>query len=125
VFLLLITPDSHPALAGVGPFIMGFGMGLLNITSMVMIQGSVEWSKRGQRDSLTDLLPHAGEHVGRYRPGRDLNFGVVLFASEQGAPLSTAQIHELLGNIGNIIGGGNGPALRTALDRHFGSHFGG
>ena len=41
VFLLLITPESHPAFMGVGPFFMGFGMGLLNITAMVMIQGSV------------------------------------------------------------------------------------
>ncbi len=36
-FLLLITPETPPAFMGFGPFIMGFGMGLLNITSMVMI----------------------------------------------------------------------------------------
>jgi hypothetical protein len=116
VFLLFIAPDSHPAFAGVGPFIMGFGMGLLNITSMVMIQGSVEWSKRGSATASLIFSRTLGNTLGVTALGAMLNFGVVLFASEHGTQMSTAQIHALLGSIGNILGGGADPGLRAGLD---------
>jgi len=116
VFLLFIAPDSHPAFAGVGPFIMGFGMGLLNITSMVMIQGSVEWSKRGSATASLIFSRTLGNTLGVTALGAVLNFGVVLFASEHGTQMSTAQIHALLGSIGNILGGGADPGLRAGLD---------
>jgi len=116
LFLLPITPESHPALAGVGPFIMGFGMGLLNITSMVMIQGSVEWSKRGSATASLIFSRTLGNTLGVTALGAILNFGVVLFASEHAARMSTSDIHALLGSIGNILGGGADPGLRAALD---------
>ena len=115
-FLLVIGPESHPAVAGVGPFIMGFGMGLLNITSMVMIQGSVEWSKRGSATASLIFSRTLGNTLGATALGAMLNYGVVLFASEHGARMSTAQIHELLGSIGNVLVGGADPGLRAALD---------
>jgi EmrB/QacA subfamily drug resistance transporter len=115
-FLLLMRPDSSPAFAGVGPFIMGFGMGLLNITSMVMIQGSVEWSKRGSATASLIFSRTLGNTLGVTALGALLNSGVVLYASEHGRRMSTAEIHTLLGSIGNILGGGADPALRTALD---------
>src|SRR6185295_9806479 len=46
-FLLLLSPHTSIVVAGIGPALMGFGMGLLNITSVIMVQGSIEWSKRG------------------------------------------------------------------------------
>jgi hypothetical protein len=115
-FLLLMRPDSSPAFAGVGPFIMGFGMGLLNITSMIMIQGSVEWSKRGSATASLIFARTLGNTLGVTALGALLNYGVILFASEHGTRLSTAQIHDLLGSIGNILGGGADPALRAGLD---------
>jgi EmrB/QacA subfamily drug resistance transporter len=115
LFLLPIRPDSHPAFAAVGPFIMGFGMGLLNITSMVMIQGSVVWSKRGSATASLIFSRTLGNTLGVTALGAILNFGVVLFASEH-ARMSTDQIHALLGSIGNILGGGANPDLHAALD---------
>jgi hypothetical protein len=116
LFLLLMRPDSHPAFAGVGPFIMGFGMGLLNITSMIMIQGSVEWSKRGSATASLIFARTLGNTLGVAALGALLNYGVILFASEHGTRLSTVQIHDLLGSIGNILGGGADPSLRAGLD---------
>jgi len=116
LFLLLMRPDSSPAFAGVGPFIMGFGMGLLNITSMIMIQGSVEWSKRGSATASLIFARTLGNTLGVTALGALLNYGVILFASEHGTRLSTVQIHDLLGSIGNILGGGADPALRAGLD---------
>jgi hypothetical protein len=115
-FLLFMTPDTHPAFTGVGPFIMGFGMGLLNITSMVMIQGSVEWSKRGSATASLIFARTLGNTFGVTALGAVLNLGVVMFASENAGKLSTAQIHDLLGSIGNILGGGSDLPLRAALD---------
>ena len=116
LFLLLMRPDSSPAFAGVGPFIMGFGMGLLNITSMIMIQGSVEWSKRGSATASLIFARTLGNTLGVAALGALLNYGVILFASEHGTRLSTAEIHDLLGSIGNILGGGADPSLRAGLD---------
>ncbi len=115
-FLLGMRPDSNPAFAGLGPFIMGFGMGLLNICSMVMIQGSVEWRKRGSATASLIFARTLGNTFGVTALGAVLNFGVVLYAGEHGAAMSADEIHALLGSIGNVLGGGADPALRAALD---------
>src|ERR1051326_3646752 len=115
-FLLFMTPETPAAFTGVGPFIMGFGMGLLNITSMVMIQGSVEWSKRGSATASLIFSRTLGNTFGVTALGAVVNLGVVMFASEGAAKLSTAEIHDLLGSIGNILGGGADVPLRAALD---------
>nr|WP_199241999.1 hypothetical protein [Paraburkholderia sp. BL8N3] len=41
---LFLTPHSHPAIAAAASFLMGFGMGLVSITGIVLVQESVEWS---------------------------------------------------------------------------------
>src|SRR5207302_5124067 len=98
------------------PFIMGFGMGLLNITSMVMIQGSVEWSKRGSATASLIFSRTLGNTFGVTALGAILNFGVISYASSQGKLLNPEQIRVLLGSIGNVLGGAADPALRDALD---------
>lgn len=115
-FLLLIGRNTAPAFMGIGPFIMGFGMGLLNITSMVMIQGSVEWSKRGSATASLIFSRTLGNTFGVTALGAILNFGVIAFANHQGRALDAGQIRILLGSIGNVLGGGADPALREALD---------
>ncbi|MGO6719338.1 MFS transporter, partial [Rhizobium ruizarguesonis] len=35
-FLLFLTPESSPVVAGAGSFVMGFGMGLISLTSIVL-----------------------------------------------------------------------------------------
>ena len=116
VFLLFIRPDTPPLLMGIGPFIMGFGMGLLNITSMVMIQGSVEWSKRGSATASLIFSRTLGNTLGVTALGAILNIGVVSFATHHGNTLDADQIRALLGSIGNVLGGGADPNLRGALD---------
>src|SRR4029078_4477946 len=48
--------------------------------------------------------------------GAVLNLGVVMYASDNATKLSTAEIHDLLGSIGNILGGDADVPLRAALD---------
>lgn len=44
---VLLTPQSSPVIAGIGSLVMGFGMGLLSVSSLVLIQEIVDWSQRG------------------------------------------------------------------------------
>jgi EmrB/QacA subfamily drug resistance transporter len=43
----LLQADWSPFFPGLGSFLFGFGMGLLTTTSTVLIQASVDWTKRG------------------------------------------------------------------------------
>jgi len=42
-----LTPHCAPLLAGIGSLVMGFGMGALSVTSLVLIQEQVDKSQRG------------------------------------------------------------------------------
>ncbi len=114
--LLPIGPTTSPAYLGVGPFIMGFGMGLLNITSMVAIQSSVDWSKRGSATSSVMFSRTLGNTFGVTVLGAVVNLGVVSSSNARGNPLTTEQVRALLGAIGEVVGGASDPALHDALN---------
>ena len=96
---------------------MGFGMGLLNITSVIMIQGSLEWSKRGSATASLIFSRTLGNTVGVAALGALLNFGVVVYAAEGGAAMDPDRVRQILTSIGNIAGGGTEPALQAALNQ--------
>lgn len=118
VFLLFLKPGENLILAGIGPALMGFGMGLLNILSVVMIQGSIEWSKRGSATASLIFARTLGNTVGVAAIGAVLNFGIVYFAAAQtGMAAATPEhVNELLASIGSIAGGGAEAGLQTVLD---------
>jgi EmrB/QacA subfamily drug resistance transporter len=113
-FLVFLTPRVHPALSAVGPFLMGFGIGLLNFISIVMIQNSVEWSKRGSATASILFSRALGNTLGVAILGAILNYGVVRFAG--GAGSDPARVREVLTSIGDVVGGNADPALHMALD---------
>ena len=115
VFLLFLRPGENLIIAGIGPALMGFGMGLLNIVSVVMIQASVEWSKRGSATASLLFSRTLGNTLGVAVVGAILNSGVVLYAGGQGA--SPDKVRALLTDIGTIAGGGADPALASVLDQ--------
>jgi EmrB/QacA subfamily drug resistance transporter len=47
VVFFLLAPGQSVAMPTLGSFLFGFGMGLLTTTSTVLIQASVDWSRRG------------------------------------------------------------------------------
>jgi MFS family permease len=118
VLLVFLTPLTNLAVAGIGPALMGFGMGLLNITSVIMVQGTVEWSKRASATAALIFSRTLGNTLGVAALGAVLNFGIVLFASASGATELTTPDHvrELLAMIGDVAGGAADPALRPVLD---------
>jgi len=63
-FLLFLKPGTTLILAGIGPALMGYGMGLLNITSVIMVQGTIEWSKRGSATAALIFSRSLGNTLG-------------------------------------------------------------
>jgi hypothetical protein len=119
MFLLFLAPGESIVVAGIGPALMGFGMGLLNIVSVVMIQASVEWSKRGSATASLLFSRTLGNTLGVAAVGAILNAGVVLMAAAfPGAQAATPeQIKDLLTNLGTIAGGGADPSQQALLDQ--------
>ena len=74
-------PQSDPTLPGIGAFVMGFGMGLVSLTTIVLVQDSVEWSMRGSATASIMFARSLGNTLGATVLGSILNLGIVHFAS--------------------------------------------
>jgi EmrB/QacA subfamily drug resistance transporter len=112
-FLLLLTPRSHPALAGVGSFVMGFGMGLLSITCIVLIQESVEWSMRGSATASNIFARSLGNTLGATVLGAILNVGIARFATGEIA----GRVHDVLERPSGLSDAAGDPLVQTVLAR--------
>ncbi len=73
---ILLTPGSSPWLAGAGSLVMGFGMGLLSLASLVLIQESVDRSQRGSATASNIFARNLGSTLGATVLGAVLNFGL-------------------------------------------------
>jgi EmrB/QacA subfamily drug resistance transporter len=103
IFLLFLTPDSHPALAGVGSFLMGFGMGIISITGIVLVQESVEWSMRGSATSSIIFSRSLGNTLGATALGAVLSVGIRHYGSGELASRLHALLNEPSG-LGQLAG---------------------
>jgi EmrB/QacA subfamily drug resistance transporter len=117
-FLLFLKPGMNLIVAGIGPALMGYGMGLLNITSVIMVQGSIEWSKRASATASLIFSRSLGNTLGVAVLGAVLNFGVIVFAIAQGRGelVTPDHVRELLTLIGDVAGGGADQSLKMVLD---------
>jgi EmrB/QacA subfamily drug resistance transporter len=118
-FFLFLTPQASPALAGVGSFVMGFGMGLINTTCIVLIQGSVEWSKRGSATASNVFARILGNTLGAAALGGLLNTSLQSYfqASAVGFEhLNVDSIHQLLENSAGQQIAGENEVILAALE---------
>ena len=60
---------------------MGFGMGLISLTSIVLVQDSVEWSMRGSATASIIFSRSLGNTLGATVLGAVLNIGIAHFGS--------------------------------------------
>ncbi len=112
-FLLLLTPDTHPAVAGIGSFLMGIGMGMMSLTSIVLIQDSVEWSMRGSATASIIFARSLGNTLGATVLGAVLNIGIARLSSgEQGS-----RIHEVLEHPAGLAEVSTNPDIRNVFDQ--------
>ncbi|NKN07261.1 MDR family MFS transporter [Rhizobium laguerreae] len=111
-FLLFLTPDSSPIVAGAGSFFMGFGMGLISLTSLVLVQDSVEWSMRGSATASIIFARSLGNTLGATVLGAILNAGINHYASGEAA----AGLHEVLNQPTGLSALAADPAIRSVFN---------
>lgn len=117
--LVLLTPSSSAVLAGAGSLIMGFGMGLLNISALILTQDSVSWSERGSATASNVFSRNLGSTLGAAVLGAVLTYG--LAHSTNGQPITPEQLRGLLNGAGAAMA--DGGAIRLALQHALHSTF--
>jgi EmrB/QacA subfamily drug resistance transporter len=93
VFVLL-TPESSPVAAALGSMVMGFGMGLISVSSLVLIQELVDWSQRGSATASNLFARNFGSTLGATALGAVLNYG--LTHANNGKSVTSDQLKQLL-----------------------------
>lgn len=110
----LLRPDSSPVLAGVGSFVIGLGMGVLSLSSLILIQEAVETSQRGVATASNIFARNLGSALGAAFFGPIFN--VCLSRPNGGTMISEAQLHRLLqGALGGEVATVADTGLRSAL----------
>jgi EmrB/QacA subfamily drug resistance transporter len=97
LFLVLLTPESSPIQAGAGSLLMGFGMGLLNISGLVIIQENVGWSERGSATASNVFSRNLGSTLGAALLGAVLSYGL---ANSVTGPITADELRDLLQGVG-------------------------
>lgn len=110
----LLRPGSSPVLAGVGSFVIGLGMGVLSLSSLIVIQEAVEAPQRGVATASNIFARNLGSALGATFFGAIFNFG--LSRANDGTMISEDQLHRLLqGTHGREIATVADTSLRNAL----------
>ena len=110
----LLRPDGSPVLAGVGSFVIGLGMGVLSLSSLILIQEAVDTPERGVATASNIFARNLGSALGATFFGAIFNFG--LSRANGGTMISEDQLHRLLqGAHGREMGTVADAALRNAL----------
>jgi EmrB/QacA subfamily drug resistance transporter len=71
--LALMPQGANAALVAASSFVAGFGMGLLNTTFIILIQGSVDWARRGSATASNIFARMIGSTFGAAILGAVLN----------------------------------------------------
>ena len=94
VFFTTLTPGSTPVFAGIGSLVMGFGMGVVSVSSLILIQEIVTPSERGSATASNLFSRNLGSTLGAAVFGAVLNYG--LSHSTGVAAVSSDQLRQLL-----------------------------
>jgi len=86
--------DGSPVAAGIGSFIIGLGMGLLSLASLVLIQESVGVAQRGSATASNIFSRNLGSALGATFFGAVFNFG--LSRAHGGTTIPEDQLRQLL-----------------------------
>jgi EmrB/QacA subfamily drug resistance transporter len=119
VFFLFLSPGSSPVLAGVGSFIMGFGMGLLSMTCIIRIQASVGWSERGSATASNVFARSLGNTLGATVLGAILNFAIAGLTGGPagGARITSTEVHQVLDSPSGLTRAAGNSLIQPVLDQ--------
>ncbi len=89
--LMFLNSGSPPVLAGTASLLMGFGMGLMSVSALMVIQGAVEPQQRGSATASVLFARNLGGTLGAAVLGAILNIGL-----SQGGHVDGEQLRRLL-----------------------------
>jgi EmrB/QacA subfamily drug resistance transporter len=112
IVFVALTPNSSPLTAAMGSLVMGFGMGLISVPSLVLIQEIVDSSQRGSATASNMFSRNLGSTLGATLLGAVLNYG--LRGSPTGAAVTSDQLRQLL-NTQSLVS--DAAAIRYALSQ--------
>jgi EmrB/QacA subfamily drug resistance transporter len=112
VVFVLLDAQSSPLLAAFGSLVMGFGMGLVSVTSLILVQEIVDWPQRGSVTASNLFARNLGSTLGATVLGAVLNYG--LTHARGVAPISSAQLRQLLNGAPHAAGD---PAIGLVLEQ--------
>jgi EmrB/QacA subfamily drug resistance transporter len=110
IFFVTLTPSTLPLFPAIGSLVMGFGMGLISVPSLVLIQEIVDPTQRGSVTASNLFSRNLGSTLGATVLGAVLNHG--LRASGNLNSITSDQLRQLLNTHGLITGDA---AIRVAL----------
>lgn len=113
VVFVLLTPASSPVFAAAGSLVMGFGMGIASVSSLVLIQEIVEPLQRGSATASNLFSRNLGSTLGATMFGAVLNYGLT---HAKGIGVVTSdQLRRVLETPPSSVG--NDAAIRLALQQ--------
>jgi EmrB/QacA subfamily drug resistance transporter len=110
MFFVTLTPSTSPLFPAMGSLVMGFGMGLISVPSLVLIQEIVDPTQRGSVTASNLFSRNLGSTLGATVLGAVLNHG--LRVSGNLNSITSDQLRQLLNTHGLITGD---TAIRVAL----------
>lgn len=99
---VMLTPQSSPILAATGSALMGFGMGLLSVCSLVLIQEAADKSERGSATASNIFSRNLGSALGATVFGVVVNLG--LAGTVVGSRVTADDLRRLLEAPGDPLG---------------------
>ncbi len=115
-FFVALTPNMSALFAAMGSLVMGFGMGLISLPSLVLIQEIADFKQRGSVTASNVFSRNLGSTLGATLLGAVFNLGL----SRSGmAPITSDQLRQLLNrqdSTGDVL---IRVALEQALNRTF------
>jgi MFS family permease len=98
IFFVVLTPHMSPLMAAMGSLVMGFGMGLISVPSLVLIQEIVDSAQRGSVTASNIFSRNFGSTLGATLLGAVFNHS--LSRSGALAPVTSDQLRQLLNSPG-------------------------
>jgi Na+/melibiose symporter-like transporter len=114
-----LTPQSSPLTAALGSLIMGFGMGLISVSALVLVQEIVDWSQRGSVTASNLFSRNLGSTLGATVLGAVLNHGLTRTGGS--AAVTSDQLRRLLEHPTGTLPGD--AAIRLVLQHSLNSTF--
>ena len=108
---VLLGSGSSPVLPAIGSFIIGLGMGVMSLSSLILIQEGVDLAQRGIATASNVFSRNLGSALGAAFFGAVFNFGLT---HGDGRPMfSDEQLRMLLQGVHGSVAGDS--AIRLAL----------